>query len=126
MCHAAALDAYYAPPSPETDARARALFDRACQGGYAPSCNGLGVLYEAGRGVPKDPVVAVELFRRACSANGSTGCQHLASALRAGRGVKKDVAAAERAEARGKCLADGIGTEEPDCPPLDAIDGTEP
>src|SRR5687768_9196762 len=53
LCHAAALDAYYAPQSPESDARARALFQQACDGGYAPSCNGLGVLYDAGRGVPK-------------------------------------------------------------------------
>ena len=120
MCHAAALDAYYAPSSPETDARARVLFEQACQGGYAPSCNGLGVLYEEGRGVAKDPKAAVALYRRACSANGSTGCQHLAAALRTGHGVAKDAGAAARAEARGKCLADSnVTAEGRACPPLD-------
>lgn len=119
-CHAAALDAYYAPPSPDSDERARALFDRACTGGYAPSCNGLGTLHDQGRGVPQDHVAAVTLYRRACTSDGSTGCQHLAQALRLGRGVDKDEAAAARAEVRGSCLAKaalvkGAGS----CPSLD-------
>lgn len=120
-CHAAALDAYYAPPSPDTDARARALFQRGCDGGYAPSCNGLGVLYAAGRGVPKDDVAAAVLYRRACDADGSTGCQHLAAALRGGVGVPKDAAAAARAEARGQCLFDAsLAASAPPCPALTA------
>jgi len=119
-CHAAALDAYYAPPTPETDARARDLFDRACEGGYAPSCNGLGVLYEAGRGVAEDPEAAVALYRRACEADGSTGCQHLADRLRSGRGIAKDARAAERAEARGHCLFEAsLKKDARTCPSLD-------
>jgi len=119
-CHAAALDAYHAPPSPETDAHARDLFDRACEGGYAPSCNGLGLLYEAGRGVTKDPEAAVALYRRACEADGSTGCQHLADRLRSGRGIAKDASAAERAEARGHCLFEAsLKKDARTCPSLD-------
>jgi TPR repeat protein len=119
-CHAAALDAYYAPPSPDSDTRARELFERGCQGGYAPSCNGLGTLHDQGRGVPQDHVAAVALYRRACAADGSTGCQHLAQALRLGRGVAKDEAAADRAEARGTCLAEAaLAKGAPPCPPLD-------
>ncbi|MEZ4293881.1 MAG: hypothetical protein R3B70_02810 [Polyangiaceae bacterium] len=57
-CHAAALDAYYSPPGPDTDRAALADFTKACDAGYAPSCNGLGVLYTEGRGVQKDPVRA--------------------------------------------------------------------
>lgn len=118
-CHAAALDAYYAPSSPESDARARALFERACEAGYAASCNGLGTLHDQGRGVPQDHVAAVALYRRACAADGSTGCQHLAQALRLGRGVAKDEAAAARADARGSCLADAaLATDAAPCAPL--------
>lgn len=120
-CHAAALDAYYSPPSADNDARALALFKKACDGGYAPSCNGLGVLHQEGRGVVKDPGIAAMLFRRACASDGSTGCQHLAQALRTGKGVPKDADAAERAEARGKCLFEvSLKKDGRTCPPLDA------
>ena len=119
-CHAAALDAYYAPPSPDSDARARVLFERACEAGYAPSCNGLGTLHDQGRGVPQDHVAAVALYRRACASDGSTGCQHLAQALRLGRGIAKDEAAAVRAEARGTCLFEAsLAKGSPPCPPLE-------
>lgn len=119
-CHAAALDAYYAPPSPDSDTRARVMFERGCTGGYAPSCNGLGTLHDQGRGVSQDHVAAVALYRRACAADGSTGCQHLAQALRLGRGVAKDEAAAARADARGTCLFEAsLGTPTTPCPPLD-------
>lgn len=120
-CHAAALDAYYSPPSPDNDARAVALFKKACDAGYAPSCNGLGVLHREGRGVKEDPGIAAVLFRRACVSDGSTGCQHLAQALRTGSGVQKDPAAAERAEARGKCLFEmSLKKDGRECPSLDA------
>ncbi|CAN5741559.1 hypothetical protein BH11MYX3_BH11MYX3_05670 [soil metagenome] len=120
-CHAAALDAYYAPASPDSDARARTLFERACEAGYAPSCNGLGTLRDQGRGMPRDHVAAVALYRRACVADGSTGCQHLAQALRLGRGVAKDEAAAGRADARASCLFEAsLAKDSPPCPPLDA------
>lgn len=119
-CHAAALDAYYAKASPDTDARALALFQKACDQGYAPSCNGLGVLYAEGRGVGKDPVRAASLYRRSCEADASTGCQHLAFALRDGRGVAKDPQAAERADARSKCLFQAALEKGPrTCPTLD-------
>jgi TPR repeat protein len=119
-CHAAALDAYYAPSSPDSDTRARVMFERGCYGGYAPSCNGLGTLHDQGRGVPKDHVAAVALFRRACAADSSTACQHLAQSLRLGRGVPKDEAAAVRADARHTCLFEAsLATTPSPCPPLD-------
>ena len=118
-CHAAALDAYYAPPSPDSDTRARVMFERGCNGGYAPSCNGLGTLHDQGRGVPKDHVAAVALFRRACAADSSTACQHLAEALRLGRGIAQDEAAAVRADARHTCLFEAsLATNPQPCPPL--------
>ena len=118
-CHAAALDAYYAPPTPESDARAVALFQRACDAGYAPSCNGLGTMHDQGRGVREDHAAAVALFRRSCETDGSTGCQHLAQALRTGRGIAKNEAAAQRAEARGSCLFEAsLAKTAAPCPAL--------
>ena len=102
-CHAAALDAYYTPSNPTTDRTAFDLFKKACDLGYAASCNGLGALYAEGRGAAKDPVKAAQLFRDSCVAGASTGCEHLSEALHRGVGVTTDEAASVRAKARGKC-----------------------
>lgn len=102
-CHAAALDHYYAPSS-ENDAAALARFRKACDAGYAPSCNGVGTMYGEGRGVARDDADAVRWYRMACASDGSTGCEHLAAAYEAGRGVAKDAEAARIAHERGRCL----------------------
>ena len=107
-CHAAALDAYYAPHSPETDARARRHFELGCELGYAPSCNGLGVLAAEGRGVPQDDRRAASLFRKACEDGAPTGCQHLADALERDAGVPRDPSLAKRAHDRASCLASRV------------------
>lgn len=119
-CHAAALDAYYKPSDPVTDREALHYFKRACDTGYAPSCNGLGVLFAEGRGIAKDLAQAAQLYQTACVAGASTGCEHLAEALSHGRGVTRDATAADRARARAKCvfaasLSNGSVTS---CPPL--------
>lgn len=103
-CHAAALDAYYQPSAASTDRAAFDRFKKACDAGYAPSCNGLGLMHAEGRGVKKDPVRAAELYRDACVGGGSTGCQQYADVLTRGVGVAKDKAAADRATVRGKCI----------------------
>lgn len=123
QCHAAALDAYYKPRSPETDRAAFQLFQKACAAGYAPSCNGLGVLLSEGRGIGQDLGQAAQLYHEACVAGASTGCEHLAAALSRGRGVPQDEAAANRARARAKCvfaasLADRSTADCPAAPPL--------
>lgn len=106
-CHAAALDAYYSPPSKVTDRDAREYFQKGCDAGYAPSCNGLGLLHHEGRGVNQDDREAARIYFQACMSGSSTACDHLADALGAGRGVPKDPAAAERARKRKKCATDG-------------------
>jgi TPR repeat protein len=124
-CHAAALDQYYSPPGPQTDRLAFEYFDRACKAGYAPSCNGLGVLYATGRGVQQDEAEAARIYRKACIDGASTACTHLEQALRYGRGVAKDPEAAEAAKQRGNCVFDaslGRGKLEA-CPPLSEADG---
>jgi TPR repeat protein len=102
-CHAAALDRYYAP-SPENDVAALERFRKACDAGYAASCNGVGTMYAQGRGVSEDDVEAIRWYRMACASDSSTGCQHLADAYEAGRGVTKDAEAARIASERGRCL----------------------
>ncbi len=124
-CHAAALDAYYAPESAVTNRDTYDYFKRACDAGYAPSCNGLGVLYAQGRGVPKDAVEAARLYRQACVDGATTACEHLSQALGAGRGVAKDAAAAARAHARSSCVFDASLHKRTlaSCPALDDPDG---
>jgi TPR repeat protein len=46
--------------------RAAALFDKACEGGYAQGCHNVGVLYQRGEGVDKDERRAAELYDKAC------------------------------------------------------------
>ena len=124
-CHAAALDQYYSPPGPDTDRRAFEYFEKACNAGYAPSCNGLGVLYATGRGVAQDEVEAARIYRKACLDGATTACTHLEQALRYGRGVAKDLVAAAAAAARANCVFEASlkHGELEDCPLLDAQDG---
>lgn len=103
-CHVAALDLFYQPADDARDQRMFALFKKACDLGYAPSCNGMGALYASGRGVAKDPVKAAQLYRDACNAGASTACEHLAEAFRRGVGVTQDADAADQAKRRAKCV----------------------
>jgi TPR repeat protein len=56
-------------------ARAAALFEQACDGGFAAGCNNLGRMYEAGEGVPKDATRAAALYRRACDGGYTAACK---------------------------------------------------
>lgn len=118
-CHAAALDHYYSEPNPEHDKAAVDRFQKACDAGYAPSCNGLGAMYAQGRGVAKDEARAAKLYRSSCDVDASTGCEHLAEALRTGRGVTKNEALADLARERGRCLFEqSIHPDAGSCTPL--------
>lgn len=123
-CHAAALDAYYSPESARSNRDALSFFTRGCDAGYAPSCNGLGVLYSEGRGVAKDEVEAARLYRQACVDGATTACEHLSQALERGRGVAKDADAAARAHARAACVFDASLHKRTmaSCPALDDPD----
>ncbi len=119
-CHAAALDAYYSPSNAETDESAFMYFNTACADGYAPSCNGLGVLYAEGRGVEQDDTEAARLYRGACVDGVSTACTHLAEAHRAGKGVPQDDELSERLQTRSRCVFEAsLGNGDlASCPPL--------
>jgi TPR repeat protein len=118
-CHAAALDHFYSAPDPSNDRAAVDRFRKACDLGYAPSCNGLGVMYAEGRGVVKDEARAAELYRASCDVDASTGCEHLADALRAGRGVAKNEPLSDLARERGRCLFEqSLEKDAGSCAPL--------
>ena len=54
-----------------------ALYNKACNGGYAPSCIYLGRLYRDSRKVAPDYEKAKEKFSLACEANNYLGCKEL-------------------------------------------------
>ena len=60
------------------DAKANALYQKACDAGNADGCANLGYLMATGRSGPQNPVAATDLFRKACQHGVSTGCTNLA------------------------------------------------
>ena len=73
-----------------------AALQLACNGGDAKSCFDLGVLYEGGKGVPKDKTKAAGLYRKACDAGSASGCFALGLMYKWGKGVPQNrVKAAE-------------------------------
>ena len=64
---------------------------QACDAGDIPSCDNLGLRYEAGLDVTQDLARAVSLFQRACDGELMLGCNHLAGMYRTGAGVTQDL-----------------------------------
>ncbi len=78
------------PPSiPEIDGQAIALwnqkryseaiplFNQACSGGKADSCNRLGLMYDFGQGVTQDFSRAAAFYSKSCNAGNGAACYHL-------------------------------------------------
>ena len=55
-------------------AKAFKFYKKACDGGYALSCFGLGGFYHEGKAVAKDDKKALEFFERACDTGYESGC----------------------------------------------------
>ena len=58
-------------PAPELGAVGR--YQAACGRGEPDACNALGVLYQSGRDVPRDPFTAVAFFSGACGSGHADG-----------------------------------------------------
>lgn len=69
-------------------------YEKACNGGVELGCANLGILYEHGLGVKKDPKRAVEIYRTSCNQGGARSCYNLANAYRKGEIVAQDYALA--------------------------------
>ncbi len=54
---------------------------RRCDGGIAPACTALGLLFHAGEGVPKDQARANMLFNQGCANQDAEGCYRMATSL---------------------------------------------
>lgn len=65
-------------------------FSRWCERGDARSCSVLGVMYEQGRGVERDPKRAVQLFGRACRQNNARACVSLGRMMHDGTAARPD------------------------------------
>jgi TPR repeat protein len=61
-------------------AKAAALYERACEAGHALGCANLGAMVERGHGVPKDTARAATLYKRACDGGNLQGCSNLGTA----------------------------------------------
>jgi TPR repeat protein len=70
--------------------QAASVSQKACDGGGADGCSGLGVAYENGQGVAKDENRAVQLYQKACDGGSARGCTNLGLMYSNGRGVAKD------------------------------------
>jgi hypothetical protein len=66
------LGALYERSSPPDYAQAAQWYQKAADQNFAPAKIALGELYELGRGVPKDPVKALNLYRQASGISGKT------------------------------------------------------
>jgi hypothetical protein len=53
------------------------LYEKACEGSYAPGYSSLGLMYENGRGVEQDLSKAFELYEKACELGDTFGCYKL-------------------------------------------------
>lgn len=81
--------------------------EKACNGGDASACHGLGLMTASGGKVPKDEKKAVALFDKACKGGDMSGCATLAERYVSGEGVKED--AAEGASLYRKACEAGEG-----------------
>jgi uncharacterized protein len=72
-------------------AQAAALYQTACDGGWAIGCSSLGALKVMGEGVPQDPVGGAALVEQACDMGMAEMCSFLGSMLYMGNMVPKDV-----------------------------------
>ncbi|HLJ70944.1 MAG TPA: caspase family protein [Roseiarcus sp.] len=85
------------------------LYQQAAEAGDARAMVSLGLLYEAGDGLPKDLKAADELYAKAASRGSADGAINLAVALMKGAGIERDTARAvsllKTAAAGGSAIA---------------------
>ena len=66
------------------------LFDQACKGGIADSCEYLGYMYDYALGVSQDYTKAFALYQQACNAGSAAGCNQLGYMYDHAKGVPQD------------------------------------
>ena len=76
--------------------KAAQLFQKACDGGNALSCGGLGFLYANGKGVKHDYQKAAQLFQKACDGGEALSCNGLGALYAEGKGVRQNFSTAKQ------------------------------
>jgi hypothetical protein len=76
------------------EARATALYVKACELKDPPACVFAGQMNEYAHGVPKNDAAAARFYERACDLEWASGCYNFAIMLENGRGVPVDRAKA--------------------------------
>ena len=71
-------------------ARARPLFDEACNGGNVNACASLGYMYDSGQGIPQDYHRASLAYQKACDGGVASSCASLGILYEYGHGVTQD------------------------------------
>ncbi len=71
------------------------LYRKGCDLNFGRACANLGILYEDGDGVDKDPQAAVRLWQQGCALGYYTACGYVGDAYRTGYGVEPDPVQAE-------------------------------
>ncbi|MFT3700541.1 MAG: hypothetical protein QM831_45780 [Kofleriaceae bacterium] len=102
MTFATALDHDRTEPVKVAD-----FYLRACDGGNAESCIALGLMYQNGRGVPRDGLHAALFYKRACEASNGNACLHLSQMYASGTLLEHDEEKADTYHKRACTL--GIG-----------------
>lgn len=89
-----------------TDAlTARRYYEKACDGGFAPSCFNLSALFiEGSQGVDKNMSLALKYALRSCELGHIWGCSNASRMYKLGDGTKKDDQKAEELKNRAKEL----------------------
>lgn len=70
------------------------FYTRACDNGIEIGCANMGMMYEKGLGVSKNPAKALDIYKTSCNNGGALGCYNLATAYRKGEIVAQDYAIA--------------------------------
>jgi TPR repeat protein len=89
---AATLLGLLAAPAAAQDAEA--LYGTACDAGDRDACGVLALMFETGRGIPRDLEKAASRYGQACQLGDMEGCTILGSMYVSGQGVTRDLARA--------------------------------
>ncbi|MGH1600611.1 tetratricopeptide repeat protein [Campylobacter majalis] len=73
------------------------FYTRACDNSIEIGCANMGMMYEKGLGVSKNPAKALDIYKTSCNNGGALGCYNLATAYRKGEIVAQDYAIAHSA-----------------------------
>ena len=70
--------------------RAFSLYEKACDGGFAPACYSMGYMAETGQGVGVDFARAALVYERGCDGGDRKACSGLGFLHLSGKGVAQD------------------------------------